>query len=66
MSTLGRCRACRYFKRLNADLGMCQSPSEAKTRGADKGRGWIQTEPSDLCFNRDFVLIHRETKEQQG
>jgi hypothetical protein len=33
---------------------------------ADKRRGWIQTEPSDLCFNRDFVLIHRETTGQQG
>jgi len=65
MSTLGRCRACQYFKPLNADVGMCQSPSEAKTRGADKRRGWIQTEPSDLCFNKDFALIHR-AKEGQG
>lgn len=55
-----RCGECRYFKCHRQDLGMCQSPSQAATRGADKGRGWVQTEPSDRCWSGDFELLKAE------
>lgn len=53
----GRCGDCRYLKLHRQYLGMCQSPSQAVTRGADKGRGWVQTEPGDRCWSGDFAAL---------
>lgn len=54
-----RCGNCQHYKILRQDLGMCQSPSEAVTRGADKGRGWRQTEPSVRCWSGEFAALLR-------
>ena len=51
---VSRCGGCRHYKGFRQHLGMCQSPSEAVTRGADKQRGWRQTEPSVRCFNGEY------------
>lgn len=57
LEAVKRCGECRHYKGFRQDLGMCQSPSEAVTRGADKQRGWRQVEPSDRCRTGEFALL---------
>lgn len=52
-----RCGDCAHWKEFRPCMGMCQCPSEAVARGADKVRGWRQTEPSDRCTTGEFALL---------
>lgn len=60
---IGKCESCAHWKEVNVGDGMCQAPSEAKTRGADKGKGWRRT----LGFRRcEIDQFSRKTSPNQG
>lgn len=65
----GRCEGCRFWKHIPRrdldELGMCQSPGEAKTRGADKGVGWRDTLGWRVCDTKEFEPIDRPNPEAE-